>query len=259
MSTKFRLAGLLLGLALALLVGLPPLGRGADEGAAKNDDHKNQRNITKGEDRNHAKTNNAGKAVEDIDLACRLAEYGRRHKSAEALIGAAQILANVPPARAIDEHPKQAANKGNEAGNGHKEAGEKPSTEDNIKTARAWLAEARKLSDSPEVENKAKMVEQSLTTKRRGDIRGPQQGCETVPGGYHDDWGLKLRAGEVTNIAIVCDSPLAADLMDENANVVDSGYGTTIGLSVVPKWTGAFTLRITNNGGSSVKYCFFTN
>src|SRR5690348_15894743 len=69
MSTKFRLAGLLLGLALALLVGLPPLGRGADEGAAKNDDHKNQRNVSNGQDRNHAKTNNAGQAVEDINLA----------------------------------------------------------------------------------------------------------------------------------------------------------------------------------------------
>ena len=73
-----------------------------------------------------------------------------------------------------------------------------------------------------------------------------------------DVWTMTLTAGESHLIVVDGDGSTDLDiyLYDENGNLVamDEDYTDFCVVSLTPRWTGSFSLRIVNRGGSANGY-----
>ncbi len=83
-------------------------------------------------------------------------------------------------------------------------------------------------------------------------VGGPQQAIEIVQPLTSDYYTVTLRAGELTIIALSGSgtSDLDLYLYDENGNLIeqDLGMNDSARVSVVPRWTGPFRVRVQNRG-----------
>jgi hypothetical protein len=192
-----------------------------------------------------------------IQTANSLAKYGYSNYSASALIGAAEILGKVQ----TRELKAESVEKGETAEN----AG--------IKTDKPEFTPTRLLADAKEFAAAAgdatllawtEKVEKSLgdKTTRRAE-GGPKYTKDQVSANSTDSYTVRFRAGELAEIVLSGDGDTDLDLYvyDANGNLIakDDDYSDDCYVSWVPKWTGAFTVKVKNRGSVYNRYTLVTN
>lgn len=261
MLKKHRAAAAALVACLGLLVALSATL--ADESGKKGDNKGNNFSNKPGT------TSEMAMTVKHVALSNMLITYGRKHKSADALLMAAEILGHVPPSEMKDEKPKTTNNAGgsdNNAGNaGNNEPADAGSNNNNKATAdpATLAAEAKKMApDDKCIAERADKVSQG-GERPRGEVRGAQRRQGTVPPGFHQDWNFTFKGGEVAVVTVLADGagPVSLYVYDENENLITQQAGLSPWASWTPKWTGPFTIRVQNenDGKSPVSYTLTTN
>jgi hypothetical protein len=179
-------------------------------------------------------------ALQDLELAARLIQYGRSQKHAESLLIAAQI---------IHKTPTEKLDAGFEVQGGKDNASAPPAKEDD--SPKALVAEAQKLSDSPHVESLAAATSNILEESPRGAAGGPKtdnfviQAFETVTWRPIAFVGLQPAVIHINNRVF---GAMVLEVIDEFGNVVarDNIPGTYFRVQWTPAFTGPFTIRLRN-------------
>jgi len=187
-----------------------------------------------------AKATAETKAIQDLELADRLIRYGRQEKNAESLLLAAQILQKTATQQLKSERKAT----------GDVEKTKSPKMMDN--SPKGLLAEAKKMSSTPQVEALAMATEKILDETTRGAARGPQVDNFTIFSLQTVTWNpISFRAGEFADVYISTGSfsNMILEVTDENGNLVarDSAPGNYYRCSWTPRWTGSFRIRLVNN------------
>ena len=101
------------------------------------------------------------------------------------------------------------------------------------------------------------------STSMAGDVRGSQYWAGVVFARDYVDIGFLLNGKETTVVTIRGDgdSDLDCFIYDENGNEADRDDDSTdrCVLTVLPRWTGRFSVRIKNLGGISNRAVLVTN
>lgn len=96
-----------------------------------------------------------------------------------------------------------------------------------------------------------------------GDVRGPRVAVNRVAANGTDVYTFFFERGETATVRVIGDGDTDLDcyLLDGNGNTVDSDRGPsdTCYLTVIPVWTGAFTVRVRNLGDVYNEYTLRTN
>jgi hypothetical protein len=197
-----------------------------------------------------AKSSDEADAVKDIHLAHQLIEFGRKHKTPEALITAARILGSHGTVELAEKATHQVAE------NAPKDEKKGSPSDDSPK---ALLEEAKRISNNePGIVALANSVEIS-----RGASGGPKRTVDQVMGLATDEFRITFNGLEVATVALSGDGDTRLDLYvyDENGNLVTSqvGPGDDCLATWVPRWTGTFIIRIVNRGVLSNRYVLVTN
>jgi len=200
-----------------------------------------------------AKTSAATESVLETNLAYSLIHYARKHKSPEALLSAARILASQPKARKSDVKPETKR---------HTKEGEEGKKAD-IKvdnSPKALIAEARKLTKSAKILAAIDLIAKQIEDVQRDPVDGPIRRFATVPAYSTHTWRIKMRGKEAFAVAISGDGDTRLDLYvyDEDFNYITSrvGPGDDKMVTHVPAWTGDFNIRVVNRGGVANRYLF---
>ncbi len=199
-----------------------------------------------------AKVSDKTKALQDLELASRLINYGRANKHAESLLVAAQIIHNTPTAP-IKATPTIKGEKGNAAA---------PAKVDN--SPKALVAEANKLSNTPAVKTLAAATMQALEEQPRGRLGGPGVDTFTIYPGQTISWPTTFIGGQ--NAVVDIDmrgvfGVMTLAVYDQNGNLVarDTVPGTYYNVRWQPLWTGRFTIRLTNRDSVAFRCVMRTN
>jgi hypothetical protein len=180
------------------------------------------------------------KALEDLELATRLIQYGRKHKNAESLLVAAKILHNTPTEKLTV---------------GYKVTGEKPekmvmpAKVDN--SPKALVAEAKKMSSTPATEALAAATLKAIDEDPRGALGGPRTDGFVIQPGQTITWNPITFVGNqpaVVHIANVVFGTMILEVRDQFGNLVarDNIPGTFFRCTWTPAFTGPFTVRLIN-------------
>jgi hypothetical protein len=199
-----------------------------------------------------AKDSDKTKALQDLELASRLIQYGRTNKNAESLLVAAQILHNTPSEKlkvtaAVNGEEKVAA----------------PTKTDN--TPKALVAEAKKLSASPAVEALAKATLKILDEEPRGRLGGPGIDAFNIFPNQTRTWnGITFVGGQTAVVDVDMNGVFGVMLLevrDQFGNLVATDIipGTYYNVRWTPAWTGPFTVRLTNLDGIAFNCVMRTN
>lgn len=198
-----------------------------------------------------AKSSPAAEGAAELSLAYQLVRYGRRHRSPESLIVAAQILGSVP-VQQVQEKPttKKEPNAPAET----KPKTTKPADD----RPQALLAEARAMSSAPHIATLADAVAHRLAEKPRGAAHGPHVWSQQVSAHSTDVYRIVFRGGEPAIVVVSGDGDTDLDLYvhDENGNLiaVDDDMTDDCIVRWTPRWTGPFTIRIVNRGSVYNQY-----
>jgi len=185
-----------------------------------------------------------------LQTANNLARYGYSVRSASALIGAAEILAQIQtqPLGAQGQHSEAGAAQvntpeytpANLISDAKKFAG-------NDKTMLDWAAE----------------VEKSLNTKTRGAAGGPKEGRDVASGQGTVTYRIAFRANEWAEIYVSGNGASILDIFvyDENGNLIESSDVNTYDayVSWIPKWTGSYSVVVKNWGNAANRFVLVTN
>jgi hypothetical protein len=86
---------------------------------------------------------------------------------------------------------------------------------------------------------------------------------DTVLARHYDDYAITFVGGELARVAVVGDGDTDLDLYiyDENGNLItsDTDYTDQCLVEFTPRWTGAFRVRVVNNGYVYNNYVLLTN
>jgi hypothetical protein len=188
-----------------------------------------------------------------LQTAYSLAKYGYSNYSASALIGAAEILAQVQT---------QALGASADKSQGGTTSGAK--TETLEFTPANLLADARKYAagDSTMLAW-ADSVQKSLSTATRGVTGGPRQGIETVAALGTVSYVLPFQANQLAQVYVSGDGTTDLDVYvyDQNGNLIeyDDDWGDECLVRWIPRWTGQFTIVVKNLGRVWNRYYITTN
>lgn len=193
--------------------------------------------------------------ITSLQTAYALAKYGYANNSASALIGAAEILAQIPMQdlnATVEQQGEKAENGKEPSKTGYSaekllEDGKKLAGKD--KTLAKWISEVEKL------------VKKSGT---RGAVGGPKYQYSWAYG-YNGktQFRVPFYAREVAEIYI--DSIDYADLdlyvYDENWNLItkDTSYSMDCYVRFYPRWTGRFYVIVKNTSAWDSCFQIFTN
>jgi hypothetical protein len=253
------ISAVLLGaLALALPAVIAEDKEQKEDKPAAKAEKKEGKNVTKNKDKGAAKATAQSQAISDLALANSLAAYGRKNKSAAALVSAARILAST---RTAELEAKKESKPNEKAGKGKDERPESAAADNSPK---ALLAEAVKLApDDESIAAQAKQVEALLAESPRGAFPYPKEGQGVVAGYTTDYYVVDYRGGELATVSVSGDGYTDLDLYvyDENDNLItyDESYSDQCFCSWAPIWTGPFTIYVKNNGASYNRYTIWTN
>lgn len=96
-----------------------------------------------------------------------------------------------------------------------------------------------------------------------GAAAGPIVHHDSVLARHYDDYAITFVAGELARVAVVGDGDTDLDLYiyDENGNLItsDTDYTDQCLVEFTPRWTGAFRVRVVNNGYVYNNYVLLTN
>ncbi len=203
-----------------------------------------------------------GGAVAANQMALQLAEYGREHKSALALLTAAQILldapsrpgpANVKPA---EEAPSVAPTSKAPA---RQPAGKVPSID-----PASLVKEAQALAGNDQaLQGMFTRIQSRLAEKQRGDVTGPNRRIDRVRAGYNNTYTITFEGGKLAEVLISGDGDTDLDLYvyDANNNLITSSTsnGDDEYVAFLPYRTSPFRIVVKNLGTVYNDYLFITN
>ena len=190
--------------------------------------------------------------VADIHLAAELAEWGRRSRSAPALIEAAKILARTG---GKDRMPEKT------------EEGPTAVPPKQLKLNKSELSVSSLLQEAGHLAGPdqylQKQIEQAASAQSKGDVGDASVHIDTVKARTTDVYHIKFRGGYVARIAIKGDgdTPLSLYVYDQNGYRVcaDTGTNDRKFCQWTPRWTGTFTVKISNEGDVYNRYTLATN
>jgi hypothetical protein len=193
-------------------------------------------------------------AIADIRLANDLAKYGYAHNEALPLIQAAEILLSTPTqeSKATVTEPSQ------------KPVDVKEKTTGVSHTPEVLLADAKELAAGNELLlTLAKNAESKLGQQSRGRIGGPGYQESRLYAKCYELYQAKFWERELAEILIIGDGDTDLDLYiyDGNGNLIvsDTDYTDNCYVRWIPRWTGAFTIKIVNQGKVYNDYVLMTN
>ncbi len=194
----------------------------------------------------------ASAEMQAIRTATSLAEYGYANDSASALIGAAEILAQV--------NTQKGELKSEKKGDGGEEV-EKPTDF----TAEQLLKDGKKLAGKDKTMLKwAAEVEKSIKKSTRGAVGGPQKMMDWIPGlGGYATYYVNCYGGEELEIYIhsLNGKELDVEIYDANGNFIgsDASYTADAYISVVPYYTQTMYFVVRNNSLLKGYFEIYTN
>lgn len=238
-------------LTLALLSGLGvgvPSTAWAEKGTAKKAPNVAQ------EPPKGLKDSDKARAMRDLDLAQQLIQYGRSHKHAESLLVAAQILHNTPTAKLTAGSKVTTEAKETRAS--------APAKADN--SPKALVAEAKKLSSSPQVASLAAATLRMLEEESRGAANGPQVDAFTIRPGQAITWNpITFLGGQLAVVHVNCGvyGNMVLEVYDEFGNLIrrDNVPANFYRVSWVPAFTGPFRVRLVNTDSITFACTLTTN
>jgi len=198
-------------------------------------------------------TTPASPAMDALQTAYALAQYGYANSSASALIGAAEILVRTQ----TQDMGKTGEQTGQTADAGNKDA--KPQY-----TVANLLADGKKLAGK---DNNllawAKKVEDASKITTKGAVGGPRRQIDRVAALSTITYRVDFRANELAEIAVIGDGDTDLDLYvyDANGNLVayDEDYTDRCYVSFVPRYTLPFIIRVVNRGRVYNQFVIMTN
>lgn len=231
------------GLGLSLMCSMPMAGAAAKKGA----------NADKPTAKVAGKVSITG--VQQFAMAQELVKYGRKKKSPEALITAAEILgkakvkpitgksASVKPAFAVESK------------------GEKKVAKPGGADPMALLDEAKTMSgNDPGIAALADKVATTIGVSRGA---GHKLAADKVLAHDTDAYKITFEGGETAQVVVSGDGDTDLDLFvyDQNGNLVvsDTDTGDDCLVEWKPVWTGPFTVKVKNLGGVYNEYVLVTN
>jgi hypothetical protein len=198
-------------------------------------------------------------AVEALAMARRLAEYGERTQSPMALVTSAQILINTPtqPLEGEPEAQVDAAPEG-------QQAGAKTDTMGTRLDPLQLLSQAESMAgDNEHVRALVAQLRGRAQSATRGATGGPRSGFYRVNALSTNTHTVSFVAQEQAIVCIDGDDDTDLDLYvyDANGNHIGDSEGPYDFECVrwVPRWTGAFYIRVRNLGYVYNVYEFATN
>jgi hypothetical protein len=199
----------------------------------------------------------AAKSVEDLALAQKSAEYGRKTNSVEALITAIKIVANTPTTKL------EVTKTSNNIDSTKVDQGKKTSSA-NLSdiTLSSLISDAKKMANGDK--NLLALIEKaSKADNSRGVVGGPKFTNERVLGRSQDNYIVTFEGLENAVVYVKGDGTTDLDLIvyDENGNLVesDADYTDECLVKFLPKWTGKFRIIVRNNGNVYNDYTLKTN
>jgi hypothetical protein len=185
-------------------------------------------------------------ATERIGLAERLVEYGRVHRSPDALNTAASLLAGTSTSP-MDAPQTESINAGADAPKAQ-------ATTPPAETPATLRAEAAKMPPPAAPDTAA---------ATRGAVGGPKFRVGSILGFSRDVYHFKFRGGEFARAEVVGDGSQDLDcyVKDEQGNIVakDDDPGDDCTMDWIPAWSGYFFIIIENRGSGSALYRVVTN
>ena len=184
-----------------------------------------------------------------LQLANNLARYGYDTESASALIGAAEIMAQVQTQALGAEGT-------------HSEA--RPEQAAQEFDAAKLIADARRFAGNDQAMIAwATQVERALNTRTRGAVGGPREGWDIVGPGGTVTFNISFRANELAEVLVLGDGSTILDIFvyDNNGNLITRTdvYTSDAYTSWVPRWTGAFSIVVRNWGNRRNVFEIYTN
>ena len=185
-----------------------------------------------------------------LQVANSLARYGYGVDSASALIGAAEILAQVRTqplgAQAVRSQTGTAAGAAQEFN---------PAT---------LLADARRLARNDSTMTAwANTVERLLNTQTRGAVSGPRSGWDVVRGREEITYRLEFRGNQLAEVLVLGDGSSLLDIFiyDRNGNLVTRTdvYTSDAYATWRPNYTGVYQVVVRNWGTRNNIYEIYTN
>lgn len=233
---------------VALVAGLAAVWTLPNQAA---DDKKKGSNTATPEAAAAVKPSASAQSVADLALAHSLIQYGRKNKSPEALLTAAQIIAKTPA--------EELKEKGKKEGKGDdKTPGQRA---DN--SPKALVAEAKAMSKAAHVASLADATSKLIEETPRGAVGGAKAGSETLAPGFNCTHTATFRGNEVAEVAVVGNGESRLDMYvyDEDGNLIRSceGAGDRCLARWVPKWTGIFRVKVVNRGPGVNHYGIASN
>ncbi len=202
-----------------------------------------------------------GGAVAANQVALQLANYGREHKSALALLTAAQILLDAPSHPGLAEvKPAEQAPSGPPTA----QAPAKPEKKAPSVDPATLVKEAQALAaNDPSLQPMFKQIQSRLTEKQRGDVTGPNRRVDRILAGYTNTYTITFEGGKLAECLISGDGDTDLDLYvyDANNNLITSStsYGDDEYVAFVPYRTSTFRIVVKNLGRVYNDYLFITN
>jgi hypothetical protein len=196
-------------------------------------------------------------SVQEMAFAAHLAEWGRDNGSPEALLAAAQVLADIPSVA-------HEANKTSKPIEGITQKDKDEEAAPNL-NPEALQKEAQSYAVARGDKNLIKYVDTVVRTAIDGDHeKGPTKYTVTkVAGGFIDVFNITFTAGELAEIAVAGDGDTDLDLeiYDEFGNFIGSDSGATDNgyVSWTPRWTGNYRVEVKNHGNVFNQYLLITN
>lgn len=192
-------------------------------------------------------------ALETLQLATQLANYGYKTFSATALIEAAKIMSSVKTQDFKYEALTQGIATKDQA---------KKQIKDGYDLA-SILAGAKKFADGdPKLMAAISEIEKANQASR-GRVGGPGEIYGQVGALTYELYTVNFIEGQLAEIAVVGDNDTDLDVyvLDSNANLIsrDDDYTDRCYVSWVPRWTGKYYIKIINRGNVYNSYHLLTN
>ena len=183
-------------------------------------------------------------------MARDLVEYGRKNNDPLSLIVAANIRQQISLTE-VDRKPTSTEGAGGTAEDATPEL-----------TVEAILDEAKSMSGDDEAI--VALADDITASATKGRTAGPGYNVVTLPGSTTDNYdNVSFNGGEYAEVYTEGSGATNLDLFvyDENGNLIcsDTDYSDIAYCGWTPKWTGGFTIKVINQGGSSNRYALITN
>jgi hypothetical protein len=214
------------------------------------------------------KEGGAATGVSVLNEAADLVRYARENESPIAMLAAVQMIERVRyqdnsdrlGAKKTDASTQSGDAKSDQAKGDQKEQSPAVTfdTQKLLAEAKGWAKGTPQLVALIDAE-----AAKHTTTGTLGATTGPIVHHDQVYARHYDDFAVNFYAGELARVAVVGDGDTDLDLYiyDANGNLIvaDTDYSDRCLVQFVPRWTGAFRIRVVNNGYVSNRYVLMTN